>query len=306
MTLPEGYSKAGPCQYYKLKRSLYGLKQANRQWKHELTTQLSQRKYILDIVNDMKLNEVKHAPTPLVSDWSSYDPNSPMFHDPSQYRRLVGRLLYLDFTRLDVTYYVHLLSQFLQQPIVSQWNVVLHVVKYLKGTANYGLFYSANTDLQLQAYCDSDWAKCPHTRRSTSGYCITIGGSLVSRKSKKQHTIAKSSNEAEYRSAASTVCEIKWLVYVLKDFGVSVSQLVPLFCDNKSVITMIENPVFHERTKHIAFDCHFIRDHFKVGFIKPHYILSRQQLADVFTKPLPAYLLADLLSKIHFSSVNAS
>ncbi|GAA0156306.1 transmembrane signal receptor [Lithospermum erythrorhizon] len=202
---------------------------------------LTHMKYISDIVKDLQL-------------------------------RFVGRLLYLDFTRPDITYSVHLLSQFLQKPTQSHFAAALHVVRYLKKTSGHGLFYSASADLALTSFCDSDWAKCPLTSRSITGYCVFLGGCLISWKSKKQQTVSRSSPEAEYRSAANTVCELKWRCYLLKDLQVLIALPIQLHCDKKSAITMIGNPVFHERTKYIEIDCHLIRDHYKAGFTTPTYI----------------------------------
>ncbi|GAA0144933.1 transmembrane signal receptor [Lithospermum erythrorhizon] len=146
---------------------------------------LTQHKYIWSIVVDLYLENATAAHSPLSSDWTSKDPNSPLLEEASLYRKLVGRLLYLNFTRPDITYSVHHLSQFMQAPTVSHYNVALHIVKYIKGTPHHGLFYSADNNLTLQAYCDADWPKYPIIRRSVSGYCVFLGTSLVSWKSKK-------------------------------------------------------------------------------------------------------------------------
>ncbi|GAA0172130.1 transmembrane signal receptor [Lithospermum erythrorhizon] len=130
-------------------------------------------------------------------------------------------------------------------------------------------------DCRLNAYCNSDWVKCPVIRKSVTSYCLLLGTSLISWKSKKQPTVAKSSLKAEYRSAVVVVCELKWLAYILSDVEVKVELPIRLYCDNNSAIAMIENPVFHERTKHIELDCHFIRDHYKSGFVKPTFVSTK-------------------------------
>ncbi|GAA0158433.1 transmembrane signal receptor [Lithospermum erythrorhizon] len=244
----------------------------------------------------------KAVVTPLASDWHPHVEDSHVLSDPTIYRRLVGRLLYLNISRPDLTFSVNLLSQFMQAPTENHWSATLHVVKYLIDTQSHGLYYAANTDLTLHAYCDADWGTCPITRGSITGFCVMLGSSLVSWKSKKQHTVSRSSTESEYRSAAATVCELKWMSYILQDLCQKVLFLITLKCDNRSAIHIIENPVFHERTKHIEMDCHLIRDHYKSGFVDPVFVSSRAQLADVFTKILPGCTMSGLLVKMAFLS----
>ncbi|GAA0184987.1 transmembrane signal receptor [Lithospermum erythrorhizon] len=261
---------------------------------------ISQKKYITDIMKDLKMENAKVALTPLAAYCNSNDPYSPALADPKTYMRLVGRLLYLNFTRPDLTYFVHHLSQFMQNPQRVHWNAILHVVRYLKGTMSHGLLYSAQSDLTLEAYCDADYGRCPITMRSITGFCVLLGTSLISWKSKKQTTVSRSSVEAEYRSAAAAVCELKWLSFLLQDLQQSFSLPIPLRCDNKSAIHIIQNPMFHEHTKYIEMDCHLIRDHYKQGFISPVFISAKLQLADVFTKTFSNGLLTSLLVKMDF------
>ncbi|GAA0157872.1 transmembrane signal receptor [Lithospermum erythrorhizon] len=116
---------------------------------------ISQRKHVRDIVHYMKLQDAHKVASPLQVDWQSYDSNSPLLDDPL-YRRLIRRLLYLNFTKPDLTYIVHHLSEFMQHPTVNYWNVAVHVVKYLNGTTTHGIFYASDASLQLQGFCDAD------------------------------------------------------------------------------------------------------------------------------------------------------
>lgn len=125
------------------------------------------------------------------------------------------------------------------------------------------------------------------TRKSTSGYCILLGSSPISWKSKKQSVVARSTAEAEYRAMALTTCEVTWVKQLLKELGLKELGSTILKCDNKAAISIAVNPVMHERTKHIEIDCHFIRDKVEDGTIEPVHVSSQVLLADVLTKSLP-------------------
>ncbi|KAL0404350.1 UNVERIFIED_CONTAM: Retrovirus-related Pol polyprotein from transposon RE1 [Sesamum radiatum] len=126
-----------------------------------------------------------------------------------------------------------------------------HVVRYLKSCPSKGLFLPATNSLVIKGYYDADWACCIDSRRSLIGFCIFLGDALISWKTKKQTTVSHSTAEAEYRSLATTVCELRWISYLLIDFGVTLSLPIDLFCDNKAALHILANPVFHEHTKHI-------------------------------------------------------
>ncbi|XP_056698313.1 uncharacterized mitochondrial protein AtMg00810-like [Spinacia oleracea] len=135
------------------------------------------------------------------------------------YRRLVGRLIYLAFTRPDLAYTVHTLAQFMQHPRQEHWDAAIRTARYLKGCPGQGILFRADCDLQLTGWCDSDWASCPLTRRSITGWLIFLGGSPISWKTKKQHTVSRSSAEVEYRSVAAATAELKWLKALLVAWG---------------------------------------------------------------------------------------
>ncbi|XP_019261720.1 PREDICTED: uncharacterized protein LOC109239589 [Nicotiana attenuata] len=138
-----------------------------------------------------------------------------------------------------------------QTPQVPHMIAALHLLRYLKGTPNLGLFYSTSTDFSIKAYSDSNWDACPDTRKFVSGFCIFLGDSLVGWKSKKQHVISLSSTEAQYRAVSKAVAELVWLSRLLHDLTIDVSFPISIFCDNMAAIHIAKNPVFHERTKHI-------------------------------------------------------
>lgn len=151
-------------------------------------TFLCQRKYIKDIIDDTYFTDAAIVDVPL-NKGHKFQVDLPSLDDAKQYRRLIGRLLYLNLTRPDIMHFVQQLSQYVHTPCVTHMEVALHVVKYLKGTTDLGLFYTASSPFYLEAYCDSDWASCPITRRSLSGYCIFLGDNPISWKTKKQPSV---------------------------------------------------------------------------------------------------------------------
>uniref|UniRef100_A0A2N9GU88 Reverse transcriptase Ty1/copia-type domain-containing protein n=1 Tax=Fagus sylvatica TaxID=28930 RepID=A0A2N9GU88_FAGSY len=225
--------------------------------------------------------------------------------DPTAARsQLVGSLVYLTVTRPDISYAVHIVSQFMAAPRSLHYAAVLRILRYLKGTLFHGLHFSSQSSLTLQAYSDADWAGDPTDRRSTTGYCFLLGDSLISWRSKKQSVVARSSTEAEYRALADTTAELLWLRWLLQDLGIDCSTAVPIHCDNRSAIQIAHNDVFHERTKHIEIDCHFVRHHLLQGTLQLRSVSSQDQLADIFTKPMPPGRFRDLISKLKLVSVH--
>ena len=259
---------------------------------------LCQRKYMLDIISEVGLLGAKPSGFPMEQNHKLGRATGALLEDPAAYRRLVGRLIYLGVTRPDLAYCVHILSQFIQEPRIEHWEAALSVVRYLKGTPGQGILLSAISDLTLEGWCDSDWAACPLTRRSVTGWLVFLGHSPISWKTKKQPTVATSSCDVEYRSMYAATCELKWLKGLLLSLGVHHPKAIKLFCDSQSALHIAKNPVFHERTKHIEVDCHFVRDAIIDGLISPSYVPTTTQLADIFTKALGKLQFDHILSKL--------
>ena len=199
---------------------------------------------------------------------------------------MVGKLNYLTVTRPDISFAVNVVSQFLNSPCEDHWNAVIRILKYIKRSPRKGLLYGSNNHTRLVCYSDADWAGSPSDRRSTFGYCVSIGGNLISWKSKKQSVVTRSSAEAEYRVMASAACELVWLKQLLKELQFGDVTQMTLLCDNQVALHISSNPVFHERTKHIEIDCHFIRENIMFVDIKTEFVNSSDQLTDIFTKSL--------------------
>ncbi|KAJ9566357.1 hypothetical protein OSB04_002323 [Centaurea solstitialis] len=161
---------------------------------------------------------------------------------------------------------------------------VKRILRYLKGTPDFGLWYPKDSGFELIAYTDSDHAGCKLNRKSTSGACQFLGDKLVSWSSRKQNCVSLSTAEAEYVAAAACCSQVLWMKTQLADFGYTM-QRIPIYCDSKSAIQITANSVQHSRTKHIDIRYHFIKDHVEKGNVELYFVESDYQLADLFTKP---------------------
>ncbi|KAL0345293.1 UNVERIFIED_CONTAM: Retrovirus-related Pol polyprotein from transposon RE2 [Sesamum radiatum] len=163
-------------------------------------TCVTQTKYLHDILVDCHMTKAKPTATPLPPGIKFEADAGPLLPHSDRYRRPVGRLFYLGFSRPDISFVVQKLSQFIQSPRQAHWDAALHLIRYLKGLPCLGLFFPASNSLQLSVFSDSDWAVCLDSRHSITGYCVFLGSALVSWKTKKQTTVSRSLAEVEYRS----------------------------------------------------------------------------------------------------------
>ncbi|XP_071741479.1 uncharacterized mitochondrial protein AtMg00810-like [Rutidosis leptorrhynchoides] len=248
---------------------------------------LSQRKYCLELLNDYGLLGNKPIDTPI-------ECNANINSEPSEkdsllinvigYQKLVGRLIYLTLTRPDISFAVQILSQYMHAPLKSHLNLAFRTLRYLKNAPGRGINLVKGNNFSLHAFCDSDWAKCKLNRKSVTGYLVYLCNSLVSWKSKKQTTVARSSVEAEYRAMATVACEVIWIKNLLLDLNIKVPLPVQISCDNSSAIQISANPVFHEKTKHFDIDLHYLREKICTGIVKVSKISSFENLSDILTK----------------------
>ena len=264
---------------------------------------LTQAKYTSDLISRASIIDSKIVDPPIEYNCRLNSHDGESLSDTTLYRQLVGSLIYLTITRPDISYAVHVVSQFMAGPRSPHYVVVLRILRYLKGTIFDGLHFSSHSSLTLQAYSDADWAGDSTDHRSTTGYCFLLGDSLISWRSKKQMVVARSNTEVEYRALTATTVEFIWLRWLLQDLGVDCSTATKRHCDNRSAIQISHNDVFHERTKHIEIDCHFIRHHLLQGTLTLQSISSQYQLADIFTKPLPLGTFRALTSKLRMISL---
>jgi hypothetical protein len=264
---------------------------------------LCQRKYCLDLLDDSGMMCSKPASTPSDPSNKLHQDTSEPYPDIPSYRRLVGRLLYLNATRPDITFSTQQLSQFLSKPTMAHFKAATRVLRYLKTCPGRGIVMPRDSVIHLQGFSDADWAGCIKTRRSIYGQCFLLGKSLISWRTKKQLTVSRSSSEAEYRALASATCELQWLLYLLKDLHVQSVKLPVLYCDNQSALHIAANPVFHERTKHLEIDCHVVRERLNSGMMKLLLVSIKDRLADFFTKPLLPQPFNVLLSKLEMKDI---
>nr|CAH66391.1 OSIGBa0134J07.9 [Oryza sativa] len=230
---------------------------------------ISQRKYAENILKKFKMDNCKSVTTPLLPNEKQKARDGADKADPTIYRSLVGSLLYLTATRPDIMFAASLLSRYMSSPSQLNFTAAKRVLRYIKGTADYGIWYKPVKESKLIGYTDSDWAGCLDDMKSTSGYAFSLG-----------------SAEAEYVAASKAVSQVVWLRRIMEDQGEKQYQPTTIYCDSKSAIAISENPVSHDRTKHIAIKYHYIREAVDRQEVKLEFCRTDEQLADIFTKAL--------------------
>lgn len=171
--------------------------------------------------------------------------------DTTLYISLVGSLQYLTFTRLDKAFAVNLVCQFMTASTDTHFGYVKRIQGYLHGTTECGITYSSNTDIHLTALSNSDWAADLNTRRSITGYVVYLGNNPISRQSRKQTSVSRSTTEAEYKAPAHTAANVAWIKLLLKDLGVVLPVPPTIHCNNMSAITLSANHIYHSKIKHL-------------------------------------------------------
>ncbi|KAK1608823.1 hypothetical protein QYE76_032496 [Lolium multiflorum] len=212
---------------------------------------------------------------------------------------LAGALQYLTLTRPDLSHAVQQICLFMHDPRESHLQLVKRILRYVKGTPHLGLQLHVGSSTELVAYSDADWAGCPDTHRSTSGFGVFLGENLVSWSSKRQNTVSRSSAEAEYRAIANCLAETVWLRQLLVELHQAPSRATIVYCDNLSATYMSTNPVQHQRTKHVEIDLHFVRDRVALGEARILHVPTSSQYADIFTKGLPTSIFHEFRTSLN-------
>lgn len=259
---------------------------------------LSQQSYAEDIIQRSGMVDCKPCSTPVDLQSKLSLEDGELIADATQYRRLAGALQYLTFTRPDISYAVHQICLYMHSPRVPHLQALKRIIRYVKGTKAHGLQLRKSNITDLVAYSDADWGGCPDTRRSTSGYCVFLGSNLVSWSAKRQPTVSRSSAEAEYKGVANAVAELCWIRNLLLDLGCPITKAALVYCDNISAVYLSQNPVKHQRTKHIEIDIHFVREKVTMGQVRVLHVPSSHQYADIFTKGLPTSLFNEFRSSL--------
>ncbi|KAI3729851.1 hypothetical protein L6452_18522 [Arctium lappa] len=244
---------------------------------------ICQSKYVQDILTKFGFSDSKPASTPMETHKQITADLEGEDMDVHHYRSMIGSLMYLTASRPDIMFPVCVCARFQVRPKQSHFQAVKRIFRYLKGQPRLGLWYPHDSPFDLIAYSDSDLGGANLDRKSTYGGCQFLGARLVSWQCKKQTTVSTSTTEAEYIAAASCCSQVLWIQNQMMDYGVTFLH-TPIFIDNSSAISIVNNPVKHSKTKHIEIRYHFIRDCNEKKLVQVVKLHTDNQFADLFTK----------------------
>jgi hypothetical protein len=248
---------------------------------------ICQKRYAREVLARFDMESANAVKNPIVPGTRLSKNEGGVRVDETLFKQVVGSLMYLTVTRPDLMYSVSLISRFMSSPTMSHWLTAKRILRYLKGTTDFGILYKkGESRLSLMAFTDSDYAGDLDDRRSTSGFVFMMGSGAVSWSSKKQTVVALSTTEAEYIAAALCACQCVWLRRVTEKLGIEEKSGTVIMCDNSSTIQLSKNPVFHGKSKHIDVKFHFLRDLVNEGIVELSYCNSQNQIADIMTKPI--------------------
>ena len=258
------------------------------------TIRLTQRPYWEHVINRFRLEHITPRNTPLptgISLDSNMSPKTDSERDQMNdkpYRSILGSVMWGQLaTRPDLSFSISLLARFQANPGLEHWNALMHVIGYVKNTLDYGLTYSRDAELSPHAFVDADYGGCKDTRRSTSGYVFLMAGGPVTWSSKRQATVALSTVEAEYVAMSRCAQQMVWMHSWLSEVKVDYATPGLIKGDNRGAIALTKNTKDHGKVKHIDIRHHYIRELLQSGIITTEQVPSADNLADLFTKPLP-------------------
>lgn len=259
---------------------------------------ICQQKYAKETLKKFKMEECKSMTTPMNVKEKFYKDDGADKVDEAIYRSLIGCLMYLSATRPDIMHAVSLLSRFMHCASEVHFKAAKRVVRYIKGTLSYGIQFSCIENFDLQGYADSDWVGSCDDMKSTSRYCFSFGSGIFSWCLKKQEVIAQSTAEVEYVAATAAANQVLWLRKILADLDMEQKKATRVNVDNQAAIAISNNPIFHGKTKHFKLKYYFLREVQKNKKIQLIYCRTKDQLADILTKPLSKTRFEILRNKI--------
>ncbi|GJZ92121.1 retrovirus-related pol polyprotein from transposon TNT 1-94 [Tanacetum coccineum] len=262
---------------------------------------INQSKYALESLKKYGMKSSDPVDTPMVEKSKLDKDTQRKAVDPTHYCRMVGTLMYLTASRLDLTFVVCMCARYQAKPTEKHLHAIKRIFKYLRGTVNWGLLYLKDSSIALTAYADADHAGCQDTRRSTYGSMQLLGDRLISWSSKRQKSAAISSTKAECIALSGCCAQVLWMRSQLTDYGLGFNK-IPMYCDNKSAIALCCNNVQHSRSKHIDIRFHFIKEQVENKVVELYFVNMKYQLTDIFTKALGRERIKFLINKLGMRS----
>ncbi|KAL5823512.1 hypothetical protein ACOSQ4_021412 [Xanthoceras sorbifolium] len=259
---------------------------------------ICQKKYAKEILNKFQMEECKATSTPMNQKEKLNKEDGTDKVDERYFRSLIGCLMYLTATRPDILFAISLLSRFMHCASEMHLIAAKRILRYIKGTVNYGVKFEECQSFKLCGFSYSDWAGSIDDMKSTSRYCFSLGSGIFSWSSKKQEIVAQSIAEAEFIAATAAANQVLWLKIFLCDLHMEQKDNTEIFVDNQAALAISHNSVFHGKTKHFNIKLYFLREIQKNGEVTLVYCKSEDQLADLFTKPLPVSKFELLRQKI--------
>ncbi|WZY88683.1 hypothetical protein YC2023_045418 [Brassica napus] len=259
---------------------------------------IHQRKYAKEILKKFQMEDCKGTDTPMNQKEKFSKEDGAEKIDENKYRSLIGCLMYLTSTRPDIMFSVSSLSRFMHCASEIHFQAAKRILRYVRGTTEYGIKYTCSHSPKLTGFSDSDWAGSIDDMRSTTGFYFTFGSGMFSWCSKKQDVIAQSTAEAEYVAANASVNQAVWIRKLLTDLHMEQEEPTEIFVDNQAAIAISKDSVFHGKTKHFNIKLYHLREEQKNGEIKLVYCKTNDQIADVFTKALPKARFEYLRNKL--------
>jgi hypothetical protein len=267
---------------------------------------IGQQKYAQEVLDRFKMDQCNPVNNPLVPGHKLSKDEDGVKVDSTLYKQIVGSLMYLTATRPDMTFIVSLISRYIEHPIEMHLQATKRVLRYVKGTIGFGVFYKKGGNHELLGYTDSDYTGDQNERKSTSRYMFLMSSGAVSWSSKKQPLmVTLSTTEAEFISATYSSCQVVWLRRILKELCHDQCKATVVYYDNVSAIKLSKNPVLHGSSKHIDVRFHFLHDLTKEGIVELVQCSTHEQIADILTKPLKLDVLLKLQGMLGVCSYTA-